>query len=29
MGEMTGMEGMDQGVGLVIVPSFAAVQSIG
>lgn len=26
MGEMTGMEGMDQGVGLDIVPSFAAIQ---
>ncbi|MEC7188578.1 MAG: carbohydrate binding family 9 domain-containing protein [Pseudomonadota bacterium] len=26
MGEMTGMSGMDQGVGLDIVPSFAAVQ---
>jgi hypothetical protein len=27
MGEMTGMAGMDQGVGLDIVPSFAAVRS--
>jgi len=26
MGEMTGMEGMDQGVGLDIVPSFAAIR---
>lgn len=26
MGEMTGMQGMDQGVGLDIVPSFAAIQ---
>ena len=26
MGEMSGMSGMDQGVGLDIVPSFAAVQ---
>ncbi|MFK7865650.1 MAG: carbohydrate binding family 9 domain-containing protein [Pseudohongiellaceae bacterium] len=27
MGEMTGMEGMDQGVGLDIVPSFATIRS--
>ncbi|MEX0965297.1 MAG: DUF5916 domain-containing protein [Pseudohongiellaceae bacterium] len=26
MGEMTGMQGMDQGVGLDIVPSFAAIR---
>jgi hypothetical protein len=26
MGEMTGLEGMDQGVGLDIVPSFAAIR---
>ncbi|MDA0280135.1 MAG: DUF5916 domain-containing protein [Proteobacteria bacterium] len=26
MGEMSGMEGMDQGVGLDIVPSFAAIR---
>ncbi len=26
MGEMTGMEGMDQGLGLDIVPSFAAIR---
>ncbi len=26
LGEMTGMEGMDQGVGLDIVPSFAAIR---
>jgi hypothetical protein len=26
MGEMAGMEGMDQGVGLDIVPSFAAIR---
>lgn len=29
MGEMTGMEGMDQGVGLDIVPSFAAIRQRG
>ncbi|MCG8414732.1 MAG: carbohydrate binding family 9 domain-containing protein [Pseudomonadales bacterium] len=29
MGEMSGMEGMDQGVGLDIVPSFAAIRQRG